>query len=58
MEWVLQVVDEFDDAVGALRHSCLKVSCEVGLFWNGTRALLTGVGSALKTTVRERPPLR
>ena len=30
MEWMLQVVDEFDDAFGVLRHSCLGLIAEIG----------------------------
>jgi hypothetical protein len=30
MEWVLQVVDEFDDAIAALRHGCLGLNAEIG----------------------------
>jgi hypothetical protein len=58
MEWVLQVADEFDDAVGALRHGCLKVTAEVGMLWDGTRVLLAAVGTALKHTVRRRQTAR
>jgi hypothetical protein len=42
MEWVLQLVDEFDDAVGVLRHGWLGLIAEIG-------ALLTagiGMGAA------------
>ena len=31
MEWMLQVVDEIDDAIGALRHCSLGVAAEFGL---------------------------
>jgi hypothetical protein len=30
MEWMLQVVDEFDDAVGAVRHHAMGFSAEIG----------------------------
>ena len=30
MEWMLQVVDELDDALGALRHGCFGLIAEVG----------------------------
>jgi hypothetical protein len=30
MEWMLQVVDEIDDAVGAVRHRCLGFNAEIG----------------------------
>jgi hypothetical protein len=31
MEWVLQVMDEIDDALGALRLCSLGLSTEIGL---------------------------
>jgi hypothetical protein len=30
MEWMLQVVDEFDDIFGVLRHCCLGLMAEIG----------------------------
>ncbi|MGA2342075.1 MAG: hypothetical protein ABSG29_02705 [Steroidobacteraceae bacterium] len=30
MEWILQVVDEFDDAFGILRHGWLGLVAEIG----------------------------
>jgi len=30
MEWVLQVADEFDDALGALRHRLLGFNAQIG----------------------------
>jgi hypothetical protein len=30
MEWMLQVVDEFDDALGVLRHGCFGLLAEIG----------------------------
>jgi hypothetical protein len=38
MEWVLQVVDEFDDALAVLRHSWLGLAAEIGAL------LLAGLG--------------
>ncbi len=38
MEWVLQVVDEVDDAVGALRLFALGWSEEIGLAVAGSAA--------------------
>jgi hypothetical protein len=32
MEWVLQVADEIDDAVGALRLYAMGLHAEIGLF--------------------------
>jgi hypothetical protein len=31
MEWMLQVVDEIDDAISALRHCSLGLAAELGL---------------------------
>jgi hypothetical protein len=31
MEWMLQVVDEFDDAIGAVRHHWFGLRIELGL---------------------------
>jgi len=52
MEWVLQMVDEFDDAVGAIRHGCMGVTAEVGMLLGGTIGFLSNVGAALKSSVR------
>jgi hypothetical protein len=39
MEWVLQVVDEIDDALAAVRHRCAGVALEMGsLFASGVAA--------------------
>jgi hypothetical protein len=54
MEWMLQVADEFDDAVGAFRHGCLGVTAEVGMLLGGTRAFLSSFGAALKDSVARR----
>jgi hypothetical protein len=31
MEWVLQVVDEFDDACSAFRHGWMGIASELGI---------------------------
>jgi hypothetical protein len=31
MEWVLQVVDEIDDAIAIVRHGCSGLNTRVGL---------------------------
>jgi hypothetical protein len=36
MEWMLQVADEIDDAVGALRLCSLGLAAEIGLAVSGT----------------------
>ncbi len=33
MEWMLQVVDEVDDALCALRHTWLGINAEFGAFF-------------------------
>jgi hypothetical protein len=43
MEWMLQVVDEFDDAVGAVRHHALGFSAEIGT----TLAAVVGVAAII-----------
>jgi hypothetical protein len=51
MEWMLQVVDELDDAVSTLRHYALGMRAEVGLVVAGGvsagaiyAAILSGAG--------------
>jgi hypothetical protein len=39
MEWMLQVADEIDDAVGALRLYSLGLAAEIGLIVGGTLGL-------------------
>jgi hypothetical protein len=43
MEWMLQVVDEIDDAVGAVRLCCVGIAAESGL-----AAIVLSLGAALK----------
>jgi len=43
MEWMLQVVDEFDDAVSVLRHGWLGLIAELG----ASMLAVLGVGAAL-----------
>jgi len=38
MEWMLQVVDELDDVVGALRFCCLGVAAEIPVLLAGAAA--------------------
>jgi hypothetical protein len=41
MEWMLQVVDEIDDAIGALRLCSLGVAAEFGLVAAGSLEIAT-----------------
>jgi hypothetical protein len=41
MEWVLQVVDEIDDAIGALRLCSLGLAAEFGLVAAGSLGIAT-----------------
>jgi len=41
MEWVLQVVDEIDDAIGAMRHGWVGLTAPIGV-------LMSSFGAALK----------
>jgi hypothetical protein len=36
MEWILQVIDEIDDAIGALRLCSLGVGADIGLMVAGS----------------------
>jgi hypothetical protein len=49
MEWMLQVADEIDDAIGALRHCCIGAAAEFPALSAGTVALsaVGGFGAAL-----------
>jgi hypothetical protein len=48
MEWMLQVVDEIDDAVGALRLCSLGLCAEIGLVVAGSLGI-GAIGAALAT---------
>jgi hypothetical protein len=41
MEWMLQVVDEIDDAIGAARHGWLSINVGIG-------GLLASLGTAMR----------
>ena len=47
MEWMLQVVDEFDDAVGAVRHHAMGFGAEIG----GTLAGAAVIGAIVAATM-------
>jgi hypothetical protein len=46
MEWMLQVADEIDDAVGALRLCSLGLAAEIGLVVGGTLGI-GAIGAAI-----------
>ena len=48
MEWILQVVDEIDDAVGALRLCSLGLAAEIGLVAAGGLGI-GAIGAAIAT---------
>ena len=48
MEWMLQVVDEIDDAIGALRLCSLGVAAEFGLVAAGIFGI-GAIGAAVAT---------
>jgi hypothetical protein len=48
MEWMLQVVDEIDDAIGALRLCCVGLAAEIGL----VAAACLGIGAIGAAVVR------
>lgn len=41
MEWVLQVVDEVDDAIGTMRHGWLGLNAEIGALLGAGIAAMT-----------------
>jgi hypothetical protein len=48
MEWMLQVVDEIDDAIGALRLWSVGLAAEIGL----VAAACLGIGAIAAAVVR------
>jgi hypothetical protein len=48
MEWMLQVVDEIDDAIGALRLCSVGVAAEIGLGLAGGLGI-AAIGAAVAT---------
>jgi hypothetical protein len=46
MEWMLQVVDEIDDLIGALRHCFLGLTAELGLVLAGSLGI-GAIGAAV-----------
>jgi hypothetical protein len=47
MEWMLQVVDEFDDWLSALRHQALGFYCEIGMTLAGIAAMAAMIAAAM-----------
>jgi hypothetical protein len=50
MEWMLQAVDEVDDAVGALRQYALGLKAEIGLVLAGSVAAGAVCAALLQVT--------
>jgi hypothetical protein len=48
MEWMLQVVDEIDDAIGALRLCSVGFAAEIGLVAAGSLGI-GAIGAAIAT---------
>ena len=62
MEWMLQVADELDDLIGALRLCCLGLGAEIGLPAAGSLGIgaigaAAAVGRGLAARSRAEPPL-
>jgi hypothetical protein len=51
MEWVLQVVDEIDDAIAALRHGWLGAHGHIGML---AAALAAAMASAFAASLKVR----
>jgi hypothetical protein len=49
MEWMLQVVDEIDDAIGVLRHCWLGAAAEFPTFLAGGAGIGAAGATALQT---------
>jgi hypothetical protein len=54
MEWMLQVVDEIDDAIAIVRHGLLGAHAHIGLLADGLAAAAV---SAAVAGFKTRPPL-
>jgi hypothetical protein len=49
MEWVLQLIDEIDDAVGAARHGWLGFNAQINVLLGGIADVAAAaLGGALK----------
>jgi hypothetical protein len=48
MEWILQVADDIDDAIGALRLCSLGLAAEIGLLAAGGLGIIA-IGAAIAT---------
>jgi hypothetical protein len=48
MEWILQVADDIDDAIGALRLCSVGLAAEIGLLVAGGLGILA-IGVAIST---------
>jgi hypothetical protein len=46
MEWVLQLVDEIDDAIAMLRHRWLGAHAHIGMLAGGLAAAMASAGAA------------
>jgi hypothetical protein len=47
MEWMLQVVDELDDAVGAVRHQAMGFGAEIGTTLAGAAVIAVIIAAAM-----------
>jgi len=54
MEWVLQAIDEVDDAVGAIKHCWLGLAAEMRLLLD-VGAAAAGFRAALRAALAARP---
>jgi len=60
MEWVLQVVDEIDDAVAAVRHGLIGVNAQIAVLAGAMRAAASAaiapIGSITSARVAKLRP--
>ena len=54
MEWVLQAIDEVDDAIGAIKYGWLGLTAEMRLS-SDVGAAAAGLRAALRAALATRP---
>jgi hypothetical protein len=60
MEWVLQVVDEIDDAIGVLRHGWLGIRAQIAVLLGSVlaAAAAAATGTVAPTLWTRAPKVR
>jgi hypothetical protein len=58
MEWVLQVVDEIDDAIGVLRHGWLGIRAQIAVLLGSVLAAAAAARTVAPTLWTRGPKVR